>query len=88
MVSSAVCSCPTGKSGYCNHVMGLLLELADYILWGDSKKVLEEKACTSIARQWGIPDNKDLPKALVMSPTIKKQAEKQGISSTLYDPRI
>ena len=26
------CSCPAGKSGYCNHVMALLLELADYSL--------------------------------------------------------
>ena len=75
MVSSADCSCPAGKSGYCNHVMALLLELADYSLRG-LKKVPEEKACTSVARQWGIPGNKDLPKAPVMSTTIKKQAEK------------
>ena len=87
MVSSADCSCPAGKSGHCNHVMALLLELADYSLRG-LKKVPEEKACTSVARQWGIPGNKDLPKAPVMSTTIKKQADKQGISSTLYDPRI
>ena len=87
MMSSADCSCPAGKSGYCNHVMALLLELADYSLRG-LKKVPEEKACTSVARQWGIPGNKDLPKAPVMSTTIKKQADKQGISSTLYDPRI
>ena len=87
MVSSADCSCPAGKSGYCNHVMALLLELADYSLRG-LKKVPEEKACTSVARQWGIPGNKDLPKAPVMSTTIKKQAVKHGISSTLYDPRI
>ena len=26
------CSCPARKSGYCNHVMALLLELADYSL--------------------------------------------------------
>ena len=87
MVSSADCSRPAGKSGYCNHVIGLLLELADYSLRG-LKKVPEEKACTVVARQWGIPGNKDLPKAPVMSTTIKKQADKQGISSTFYDPRI
>ena len=29
-----------------------------------------------------------MPKAPAMSDTIKKQADKQGISSTLYDPRI
>ena len=49
MVSSADCSCPAGKSGYCNHVMALLLELADYSLRG-LKKFPEEKACTSVAR--------------------------------------
>ena len=87
MVFSADCRCPAGRSGYCNHVMALLLELADYSLRG-LKKVPEEKACTSVARQWGIPGNKDLPKAPVMSTTIKKQADKQGISSTFYDPRI
>ena len=24
------CSCPAGKRGYCNHVISMLLELADY----------------------------------------------------------
>ena len=87
IVSSADCSCPPRKYGYCNHAMALLLELADYSQRG-SKKVPEEKVCTSVARQWGIPGNKDLTKAPVMSTTIKKQAEKQGISSTLYGPKI
>ena len=77
MVSSTDCSCPAGKSGYCNHVMALLLELADYSVRG-LKKVLEEKACPSVARQCGILGNKDLQKAPVMSTTIKRQAEKQG----------
>ena len=26
------CSCPAGKSGYCNHVIAMLLEIADYSL--------------------------------------------------------
>ena len=66
MVSSADCSCTDGKSGYCNHVMALLLELADCSLRG-LKKIPEEKACRSVARQWGIPGNKNLPKVPVMS---------------------
>ena len=49
MVSSADCSFNAGKSGYCNHVMALPLELADYSLRG-IKKIPEEKACTSVAR--------------------------------------
>ena len=31
-VSNAQCTCPAGNSGYCNHVMALLLEIADYSL--------------------------------------------------------
>ena len=87
MVSSAGCSCHAGKRLYCNHVMALLLEVADYSL-GGFRKVHEEKACTSVAKQWRIPGIKNLPKTPVMSTTIKKQAEKQEISSTLYVPRI
>ena len=30
MVSSANCRFSTGKSGYCNHVIALLLQFADY----------------------------------------------------------
>ena len=42
MVSSADCSRPAGKSGYCNHVKALLHELADYSL-GGLKKFLKKK---------------------------------------------
>ena len=44
------CSCPAGKSGYCNHVMALLLELADYSL-RQLKSVPEGIVCTSRLRQ-------------------------------------
>ena len=42
MVSSAGCSCHAGKRWYCNHVMALLLEVADYFLRG-FRKVPEKK---------------------------------------------
>ena len=87
MVSSANCRFSTGKSGYCNHVIALLLQFADYSLRG-FKNVAEEKACTSVARQWGVPGIKDLPKAPLMSSTIKKLTDEQGISSNLYERRI
>lgn len=54
LLVSSKCSCPAGKSGYCNHVMALLFELADYSL-NQFKIVPEEIACTSKSRQWGIP---------------------------------
>jgi hypothetical protein len=83
----ACCSCPAGMSGYCNHVMALLLELADYstkLL----KKVPTEISCTSKQRQWGIPGEKKRYKAPIMSSIIKKENNKRGIKSTLYDPRL
>ena len=44
------CTCPAGQSGYCNHIMALLYEIAEYSL----KKlsfIPEEKACTSMAQR-------------------------------------
>ena len=42
MVSSAVCSCPTGKSRYCKHAMALLIDFANYSLRG-LKEFLKKK---------------------------------------------
>ena len=53
-VREAHCTCRAGKSGYCNHVMSLLLELARYSL-EDFVRIPEEAACTSMSRKWGIP---------------------------------
>lgn len=81
------CSCPAGKSGYCNHVMALLFEIADYSLKGH-KMIPHEVACTSRTRQWGIPGKSiQAPKAPIMATTIQKLPSKRGISSTLFEPR-
>ena len=32
LVISGKCTCPAGNSSYCNHVMALLLKIADYSL--------------------------------------------------------
>ena len=85
IVLDGSCSCPAGKSGYCNHVMALLLELADYSL-SQFKSVPEEIACTSRLRQWGVP-GETMQKAPVMETTVQKQPSSKGITSTLYDPR-
>ena len=53
-VLDSSCSCPAGKSGYCNHMMARLLELADYSL-SQFKSVPEGIACTSRLHQWVIP---------------------------------
>ena len=49
-VTAAKCSCPAGNSGYCNHIMALLFELADYSL-NQLDCVPEEISCTSKNRQ-------------------------------------
>ena len=85
-VESGSCSCPAGNSGYCNHVMALLLELADYSL-AQLTTVPEEIACTSRLRQWGVPGEKSTPKSPIMETVVKKLPTKKGISTTLYDPR-
>ena len=43
-VEKARCNCPAGLSGYCNHVMALLLELAEYSL-NSLSFIPEELAC-------------------------------------------
>ena len=53
-VLKAHCTSRACNSGYCNHVMNLLLELARYSL-EDLDRVPEEAACTSMSRKWGIP---------------------------------
>ena len=81
------CSCPAGLSGYCNHVMALLFELADYSL-NQLFGVPDEIACTSKLRQRGNPGKPSNAKEPVIYLTIHKQYDKKGISCTLYDPRI
>ena len=53
-ITAANCSCPADSIGYCNYIMALLFELADYLL-NQIDCVPEEISCTSKNRQWGIP---------------------------------
>ena len=85
-VATGKCSCTAVESGYCNHVMALLLEVADYSL-NQLSSVPEEIACTSRLRQWGIPGEANMNKAPVMDTVIQRQTVSKGISSTLFDPR-
>ena len=70
-VANGKCSCPAGKSGYCNHVMALLLELAEYAL-NQLTTIPEEMSCTSRMRQWGVPGQVPY-KSPVMETTVQKQ---------------
>ena len=62
------CSCPAEKSGYCNQVMVLLLELADYSL-SRFISVPEKIACTNRLCQWGVP-RETMQKAPVMGTAV------------------
>ena len=79
------CTCPAGKSGYCNHTMALLFELADYSLQG-LQVVPTEISCTSKKRQWGVPTDKQKYPLPIMSTKVFGEKNK-GVACTLYDPR-
>ena len=80
-VESGSCTCPAGNSACCNHVMGLLFEIADYSLHRLSR-VPEEISCTSCLRQLRIPGEKYTPKSRLMQTVVRKLPTKQ-----VYDPR-
>ena len=86
-VYKATCSCPAGKSGYCNHLMALLYEIAEYSL-NQLTEVPREKACTSVLRKWGVPGNKEVVKETVMRTALTSSDQKKGIPPTLYDARL
>ena len=57
-VVKAYCVCPTGLSGYCNHVTATLYCLTDYIhsgLQGD-----EQKGCTECSQTWNPPRKRNV----------------------------
>ena len=84
----AKCNCPAGESGYSNHIMALLFEIADYSLH-QLISVPEEKACTSMVRKWVLPSANSSAKQPVMDTTIRKNPNsKKGITCTLYNPRV
>ena len=70
-VENVSCSCPAGKSDVCNHVMALLFELAEYSL-KQLESILDEPACTSQLRKWGVPGELQSHKEPVMSASIQK----------------
>ena len=86
-VCKATCSCPAGKSGYCNHVMALLYKISEYSL-NQLTDVPQEKACTSVLRKSGVPGNKEVVKETVIRTTLTSSDRKKGIPPTLYDVRL
>ena len=85
-VISSHCSCPAGNSGYCNCIIAMFYEIADYSLHS-LKSVPLELTCTSKIREWGVPGEKYCRKTLVMETVIQKREKSRGITCTLYDPR-
>ena len=52
----AKCRCPAGESGYCNHIMALLFQIAGYSLH-QLISLSEEKECTSLTPRLGVPSS-------------------------------
>ena len=71
LVEKASCTCPAGKSGYCNHVMALPQELAEYSL-----NSLEK-----------VPGDKETVKEPIMRTSIISQTSKKGIEPAIYEAR-
>ena len=84
LVEKASCTCPASKSGYCNHVIALLHELAENYL-NLLEKVPLEKVCTSQLRKWGVSGDKETVKEPIKRTTIISQTSKKGIQPTIYE---
>jgi len=85
-VHNSICDCPAGKSGYCNHVMALLFEIADYSL-RQLPIVPDEVACTSQSRKWGLPpinSTNTTKKEAVMDKKIKKKKDSKRVISIIH----
>lgn len=76
-------NCKAGKSGYCNHVMCLLLELARFSI-EEFDRIPEELSCTSTSRKWGIPGEKGLPKEPIMNTSVNKVITNRGLYKSNY----
>ena len=75
-VGHAKCSCPAGLSGYWNHVMALLFEVAEYSL-NRLSSIPDEISCTSKIRQWGLPSENISFKNPVMFTTVNTSVKKK-----------
>ena len=73
---------------YCNRIMALLFEIADYSLH-QLISIPEEKAYTSMARRWDLPSANSTAKQPVIDTALRKNPNlKKGITCTLYNPRV
>ena len=83
----APCSCPAGESGYCNYIMALLFEIADYILH-QLISIPEGKVCTSMARGWSLPSANSSAQPITDTAIWKNPNLKKGITCTLYNQQV
>ena len=87
----ALCSCPAGLAGCCNHVGGLLYALDDFVRCGLREEA--GKACTEKLMQWNRPHSAHVKPRRVTGVHLKKhtfcgrdrRSKKKKIP--FYDPR-
>lgn len=85
-VKSAVCQCPAGLAGNCNHISALLYALEDFVRSG----LRSGETCTDRLQQWNKPRAACVtPQRLhdVSHPKDTYGQEKRVCSKSRYDPR-
>ena len=82
-VDKALCSCPADNSSYCNYIMALLYEIAEYSL-KSYKVVPAETTCTSHLRALGVPGHKEIRKQAIMKTSLVADVNKKGMQSTQF----
>jgi len=89
-------SCPAGKSGCCCHVMAVIWKLDEITRnQGTMHTELDNRACTSKPRKWGIPGKRQVDHQPIMEKNIFKPRhqsdlpgrKRRGIVPTFFDPR-
>ena len=93
-------SCGAGKSGFCNHVLALMLKICKYTLY-NCKNITEPQheadencsiACTSTLQRWHQPRVEGISYYPIMEVSVSKtQLEGKhkscGITCYLYEPK-
>jgi len=92
-------SCAAGKSGFCNHMLALMLKVCKYSLYGclDVKSLSNEEderptlVCTSTLQKWNKKRDEGVCAQPLMEVTVSKTnfdgKKRPGITSQLYEAR-
>lgn len=92
-------ACAAGKSGFCNHIMALMLKVCKYTLYNctDVRELQSENdenppsACTSTLQKWHKPRIEGISSHPVMEVAVSKthleEKKSRGVTCQLYEAR-